>query len=203
MADEDMKHSEPVPAVPAIPLMAPKPGYAAQVSALELSRPMQAHSPPNQRDHNPQMGQIPGRGMPMATPYGAQMSPSPRLPFMPPTMPSTPHPLLPPPTPIQPAFARPPKADIKFAEGPAIMRGKTEETLLPKRGEKGDDFWRRFSMVVKEETNNKYQKRFVSLASLVYFGFCFFSCSVFYLRTIPYPLCFMFRDVIIDVSSFF
>ena len=33
------------------------------------------------------------------------------------------------------------------------MRGNTEETLLPSRGEKGDDFWRRFSIVAKEPTS--------------------------------------------------
>ena len=171
LSDEDQKRSEPVPAVPAIPLMAPKPGYAAQVSALELTRPMQAASPPHQRDHHPQMIQIPGRGMPIATPYGQQQAPSPRAAFMPPSMPSTPHPLQPPPTPIMPAFARPPKGEITFAEGPAIMRGKTEEMLLPKRGEKGDDFWRRFSMVVKEETSNRYQKRFACFAILLHILF--------------------------------
>jgi hypothetical protein len=31
------------------------------------------------------------------------------------------------------------------------MRGGTEDVLLPQRGEKGDDFWRRFSMVAKIE----------------------------------------------------
>jgi hypothetical protein len=35
------------------------------------------------------------------------------------------------------------------------MRGNSEETLLPSRGEKGDDFWRRFSMVAKEDTQKK------------------------------------------------
>ena len=157
--DDDFKRPEPIPTVPAVPLMAPKPGYAAQVSALELTRPMQAASPP--RDHNPQMMQLPGRGLPSGGPFGQpQVPPIRTTGFVPPSVPSTPHPLQPPPTPITPAFARPPKAGIKFAEEPSIMRGKTEETLLPKRGEKGDDFWRRFSMVVKEETSNRYQKRF-------------------------------------------
>jgi hypothetical protein len=31
------------------------------------------------------------------------------------------------------------------------MRGNSEDFLLPKRGEKGDDFWRRFSMVAHVE----------------------------------------------------
>jgi len=36
------------------------------------------------------------------------------------------------------------------------MRGNSEETLLPSRGEKGDDFWRRFSIVAKEESKKPY-----------------------------------------------
>jgi hypothetical protein len=56
-------------------------------------------------------------------------------------------------TPITPVFARPSKtpspSDVKFAE--TIIRGNSEDNLLPKReGERGD-FWRRFSMVAKEE----------------------------------------------------
>jgi len=66
------------------------------------------------------------------------------------TVPSTPHPLQPPMTPITPIFARPRQQDIHFDDKP-IMRGAGEGTSIPVRGEKGDDFWRRFSMVVKEE----------------------------------------------------
>ncbi|KAI0755298.1 hypothetical protein C8Q80DRAFT_1094703 [Daedaleopsis nitida] len=69
------------------------------------------------------------------------------------SMPNTPHPLQPPMVPIAPAFARPSTAtsrDVKFASQP-IMRSETEDTVLPGRGQKGDDFWRRFSMVVKED----------------------------------------------------
>jgi hypothetical protein len=70
-----------------------------------------------------------------------------------PSVPSTPHPLQPPMTPITPVFARPSKSpapsDVQFSE--AIIRGNSEDNLLPKRGERGDDFWRRFSMVAKEE----------------------------------------------------
>jgi hypothetical protein len=83
--------------------------------------------------------------------------------------PSTPHPLHPSVTPITPAFIRPSKSpalrnedaiNVKFVEGEAIprkpiMRGNSEETLLPGRGEKGDDFWRRFSMVAKEGSERK------------------------------------------------
>lgn len=70
-----------------------------------------------------------------------------------PTVPSAPHPLQPPMTPITPVFVRPSKSpaptDVKFSE--TIIRGNSEDNLLPKRGERGDDFWRRFSMVAKEE----------------------------------------------------
>jgi len=97
----------------------------------------------------------------------------------------SPHPLQPPITPITPAFIRPAKsipapaaisfdeAGLRrekqgsfdsFDEGPKaiprkrIMRGDGEETLLPKRGEKGDDFWRRFSMVVKDSKGGKVER---------------------------------------------
>ena len=64
-----------------------------------------------------------------------------------------PHPLQPPMVPIAPVFARPSTAtsrDVKFAATP-IMRGETEDTVLRPRGAQGDDFWRRFSMVAKED----------------------------------------------------
>lgn len=108
-------------------IAAPKPGYAAPIAALNLARPEAA------------AGQ---NGRPMYN------SPSPMSI-------STPHPLDPPLSPITPAFARPrpAKTDVSFSlpEKP-IMRGDAEETLIPKRGERGDDFWRRFSMIAKEES---------------------------------------------------
>jgi len=68
--------------------------------------------------------------------------------------PMTPHPLQPPKTPIAPAFARPrlktEPSDVKFTAD-AILRGNKEETLLPRNTPKGAEFWRRFSVVVKEE----------------------------------------------------
>lgn len=106
-------------------IAAPKPGYAAPIAALNLARPEPA------ADGRPTYN-----------------SPSPMSV-------STPHPLDPPLSPITPAFARPrpPKSDVKFSfPEKSIMRGDTEETLLPKRGERGDDFWRRFSMVAKQES---------------------------------------------------
>lgn len=112
-------------------IAAPRPGYAAPIAALNLARPEAS-------------AMIPGRTSDASPP--AYSSPSP----------TTPHPLNPPMTPIQPAFARPPKtSNISFADSKPIMRSNTEETLLPKRGEKGDDFWRRFSIVAKEETRRK------------------------------------------------
>lgn len=68
--------------------------------------------------------------------------------------PMSPHPLQPPKTPIMPAFARPRNntdtTDVKFASD-AILRGNKEETLLPRNTPKGAEFWRRFSVVVKED----------------------------------------------------
>ncbi|CAE6425556.1 unnamed protein product [Rhizoctonia solani] len=63
-----------------------------------------------------------------------------------------PHPLQAPSTPITPVFAAPPRVnfDEKSFNTP-ILRGDKEETLIARRGERGDDFWRRFSMVAKEE----------------------------------------------------
>ncbi|TFY82609.1 hypothetical protein EWM64_g1397 [Hericium alpestre] len=59
-------------------------------------------------------------------------------------------------TPITPFFARPAKVeqqrDVRWGPKP-IMRSDSEETLIPRSrpGGKGDDFWRRFSMIAKEE----------------------------------------------------
>ena len=109
------------------PIAAPKPGYAAPISALNLAAPEKAHTQPGYFN-------------------GPSPAYSPSI--------GTPHPLDPPLSPITPAFARPrpAKGDVSFSvpEKP-IMRGDAEETLLPRRGERGDDFWRRFSMVAREE----------------------------------------------------
>jgi hypothetical protein len=74
-------------------------------------------------------------------------------------VPSTPHPLEEPVTPITPAFLRPTKTpdNVQFATEP-IMRSDSEDHLLPRRGDKGDNFWRRFSMVAKEETNGERER---------------------------------------------
>jgi len=71
-----------------------------------------------------------------------------------PHAPMSPHPLQPPKTPIMPAFARPrlrtDAHDVKFSPD-VILRGNKEETLLSRNTPKGAEFWRRFSVVVKED----------------------------------------------------
>jgi len=139
------------------PIAAPKPGYAATVAALNVPA---SPSPPHSQRPNPQMN----RRLPAALQVSVPKPSHPTLispgsnPFSDPSpslVSSTPHPLQPPITPIMPVFARPTKspANISFATtSPSprpIIRGNSEETLLPARGEKGDDFWRRFSMVAK------------------------------------------------------
>ncbi|KAF9241145.1 hypothetical protein BU15DRAFT_87366 [Melanogaster broomeanus] len=64
-----------------------------------------------------------------------------------PSVPSQPHPLQPPMTPIQTCIS---PVDVTFSSDP-IIRSNSEDNLLPKRGERGDHFWRRFSMVAREE----------------------------------------------------
>lgn len=145
-SEEKLAPYSPTNKFPGVPIVAPKPGYAAPVSALAMPEP--AVSPVSQGSGSPQMAQmnfpvpltIPARGY-MGTP-----------------VPSMPHPLQAPMTPITPAFARPPKSidepSVKF-EANNIMRGQAEETPLARRGQRGDDFWRRFSMVVKDEGGRK------------------------------------------------
>lgn len=133
-----------------IPLAAPKPGYAAPVSALNLQRPSPAASPEG-RQPSPQMAQVP---KPLTLVTNMNIPPPAAI-----AVPSTPHPLPPTMTPIKPVFALPGKAeedrDVKFAASSPILRGNKEETLLPRRGERGDDFWRRFSMVVHQESSKR------------------------------------------------
>lgn len=124
---DDSKQVYPQP----IPLAAPQPGYAAPVAALNLSRPAPTATLDGRMPASPEMSE-----------FGQSAS-----------MPSTPHPLQPPMVPIAPVFARPSTAtsrDVQFASKP-IMRGDTEDTVLPRRGQQGDDFWRRFSMVAKDD----------------------------------------------------
>jgi len=114
-----------------IPLVAPRPGYATNISVLTLNHPSPAATP---------VGRLPGDTLNRGSPAIA--------------VPQTPHPLQPPVTPITPVFVQPVKTSaVKFASKQPIMRGEKEETLLPKRGERGDQFWKRFSMVAKVESN--------------------------------------------------
>lgn len=170
---EDVAPLQPRSISPGVPIMAPRPGYAAPVSALALAPPEPALTPAPRRStdqQGPQMAQMRAIPAPITVPgpFGSRSLNSPRSPhspFTPPTVPSTPHPLPRPMTPITPAFALPPQKavtrDIKFSETP-ILRGNSEETLIPKRGQRGDDFWRRFSMVVKVEDSKRHEQRYVS-----------------------------------------
>jgi hypothetical protein len=79
-----------------IPLVAPRPGYATNISALTLNYPSPVATPV--RGH----GDMFDRGSPAIT------------------VPKIPHPLQPPITPIAPVFARPKKTlSVKFAPGSA------------------------------------------------------------------------------------
>jgi len=133
-----------------VPLAATKPGYVAPIAVLNMSQLSDAaRSPPGLNSAHMHPGQHETARMPPAV---ARQRPPPVAPI---SVPSTPHPLPPTMTPILPVFARPSMPadphDIKWGPEP-IMRGNSEEKLLPRRGEKGDDFWRRFSMVVREES---------------------------------------------------
>lgn len=134
-----------------IPLAAPRPGYAAPVAALNIATPMTPSPAASPVGRQPS----PSHPRPLMLVTNLNSPTSPRMPS--PGMPSTPHPLPPTITPIQPVFARPKKntddRDVKFAPETSILRGEKEETLLPRRGEKGDDFWRRFSIVMKQENS--------------------------------------------------
>jgi len=155
------KHGGTMNATP-IPLAAPRPGYPAPVAALKLPSPaatpemrqVAQPAPPNQ----PQPQSMPAalRVVHPAADIRAPRMPPPiyETPSPRPVVPSTPHPLQPPMTPITPVFARPAKSpaprDIQFTND-VIIRGGSEDNLMPKRGEKGDDFWRRFSIVARDE----------------------------------------------------
>ena len=124
-----------------IPLAAPRPGYATNISALTLNHPSPVVTPVG-----PFHGGVFDRGSPTVA------------------VPQTPHPLQPPVTPIAPVFALPKKTSaVKFLPEQPIIRGEKEETLLPKRGEHGDQFWRRFSMTAKVENNKPRSDPLLSL----------------------------------------
>lgn len=171
---DDEKDRLPLPSAlekfPAVPIVAPKPGYAVPVSEIKMPEPAaspDAQSPRSMQMPHPQQQQQQRFQIPAPAPLNLPspriphqngMLSNPRSPYAPPSVPSTPHPLQPPLTPITPAFAAPPKkkeeVGVSFSES-AILRGKHEEAPLARRGEKGDEFWRRFSMVVKIESDRK------------------------------------------------
>lgn len=132
----------------AIPLAAPRPGYVAQ--AINLARPPPSATPNGRSRADDEKAQL----------CGAPPAYAPSTPGTPRGPPSSPHPLNLPVTPIQPVFARPRKQeerDVKFSSG--IIRGNKEDALIPRRGEKGDDFWRRFSMVAHDQATKSPKEK--------------------------------------------
>jgi hypothetical protein len=142
--------AQPVPQQMPVPLAAPRPGYAAPIAALNQSSSL--NSPRFPPGIEPALAHSNQHGAPRMPPPALRLAHPPASPI---TVPSTPHPLPPTMTPILPVFARPSQHiephDVKWGPEP-ILRGNSEEKLLPRRGEKGDDFWRRFSMVAREES---------------------------------------------------
>lgn len=134
------------------------PPAALQSGIRSVAAPSPAYSRPPQAAFM----QGPSPGMSVISPS------SQGRPFHPGVMPSSPspgtripQPLPPPQSPIMPVFARPRKesSGVKFEEKGEILRGNSEETLLPRgAGGKGDDFWRRFSMVAREEAKSGSKK---------------------------------------------
>ncbi|KAH8998536.1 hypothetical protein EDB92DRAFT_1835733 [Lactarius akahatsu] len=151
---------QPVPQQAPVPLLAPKPGYAAPIAALSMPQsspsPEAAQFPPG---INPPLARPDQHGAPRMPPAVVRARPPPVAPI---AVPSTPHPLPPTMTPILPVFARPAQPtqanEVKWGPEP-ILRGNSEEKLIPRRGEKGDDFWRRFSMIAKEENTKRYSQK--------------------------------------------
>ena len=134
-----------------------QPGYNAPVAAYNLARPENA---PTRAPPPPQPIGVPSLENPFEpptarvyNPHGALLPNSPS--------PSGPHPLQPPITPITPVFAKP--GAVTFSEAVTrskpIMRSGTEDALPTRRGDKGDDFWRRFSMVAKIENASGAKER--------------------------------------------
>ena len=147
-----------------IPLLAPKPGYAAPIAALSIPQPSPSPDAAPQMSQfppgiNPSLAQPLQHGAPRMPPAVARGRPPPLAPIV---VPSTPHPLPPTMTPILPVFVRPTQpsqpSEVKWGPEP-ILRGNSEEKLIPRRGERGDDFWRRFSMVAREENKKRHSQR--------------------------------------------
>ncbi|KIL59061.1 hypothetical protein M378DRAFT_193902 [Amanita muscaria Koide BX008] len=143
-------------------IASPRPGYAAPIAVLN-NIPSPEPVAPSPRDRRPASGNLPNPftrpslenpfDPPKPSTIRAQYAAIPPSPS-PASLPPSPHPLRPPMTPITPVFARPAKATgLTFEEKPQVPR--TERTALPTRGEKGDDFWKRFSMVAREPSAAK------------------------------------------------
>jgi hypothetical protein len=141
---------EQTPSPPPQYIAQPKPGYAAPIAALDkLAKPPPAASP------NPRT--------PMAMPEPRPLHVNTQPPS--PVSASSPNPFASPLSPITPAFARPrpPKSSEVTFEEKSIIRGDDED-YLRSRGQRGDDFWRRFSMVARENNaqrgnNTRYANR--------------------------------------------
>jgi hypothetical protein len=149
-SSKNVMNQDPRPFQPPT-IVAPQPGYAAPIAALNLARPenITTRAPPPKPIAVPTL-QNPFEP-PMAQAYNPYRAPFPNSPS-PSGPPSSPHPLEAPITPITPVFARPGKVAFSdpIPRNKPIMRSGTEDALPTRRGETGDDFWRRFSMVAKE-----------------------------------------------------
>ena len=139
---------------------------ALQSGIRSIAAPAPAHSRPPQAAF--MQGTIPG-----LCPVSPNSPGSPYftgLPGSPGATARTPQPLPPPQSPIMPVFARPRKESnaVTFEEKGGILRGNSEETLLPRGvGGRGDDFWRRFSMVAKEEAKSGSKRYITSVGIMV------------------------------------
>ena len=153
--------SRPAPAVHS-PLRPSQPPMLSQQREIAQPQPRPA---PGQRSAPVLRVELPPPAMPIPRapiPAFIQPPPSPSAGSM------NPHPLNAPSTPIAPAFARPSfqgQRDVKFKED-AILRGNSEETLLARGTQKGEEFWRRFSIVAKEAP--KQDKRYANLEIAIF-----------------------------------
>lgn len=166
------------PSPPPQYIASPRPGYAAPIAALNLARPepaqaAQPRQPPLQINTNTPQGQNPFLS---PSEHFGQPPPSPAIP-------STPHPLQAPMTPITPVFARPQKTEISFADEKPIMRAAGEDVLLPKRGERGDDFWRRFSVIAHDNVENRKSGRCAVIYSSYWVSLLIAFCSSWLRKT--------------------
>lgn len=149
------------------PLTRPNPVPAVIPSVPSPRTNVVARTPPPMQ--HPMPRQAPGVQRPAAATLRVDVMPRAPVPaFMqapnqasPPSPSLNPHPLNAPSTPITPVFARPAgpsEGKVKFADN-AILRGNSEETLLPRNTAKGAEFWHRFSVVANEGVRTRSTKR--------------------------------------------